>query len=313
MSVTREAVIDAVAHEVLERGAKAAEVPFELATAVADRLELAAAARAPAPAAAHVAPERGLLIAGEVIPGTDWVRRDPRYWWTSGRGTRPRARVVDLLVGHWTAGEAGTRDPDGAAPLTEYDDDGPRVVRVMRSRKRNGRPLNVGIHFVIGACDPSESYAPIWQTADPGEVARRSISGPAPSTRARSASRSCLPACRDRSTIALARACASLCSGGSKEVLAFFPGQLRTWVALAEAIARLEGRAGVHVPRRVPSFGAEAPLQRRGGARLRGSDGAPPLAAHAQDRRGGTACRGAARRGVGPDVDLVSRRGRQAR
>lgn len=270
MSVTREAVIDAVAHEVLERGAKAAEVPFEFATAVADRLELVAAARAPAPAAAHVAPERGLLIAGEVIPGTDWVRRDPRYWWTSGRGTRPRARVVDLLVGHWTAGEAGTRDPDGAAPLTEYDDDGPRVVRVMRSRKRNGRPLNVGIHFVIGACDPSESYAPIWQTADPGEVATVHLGTGTLNARSIGVEvvSAGLPGPLDHRSRPRVRV---PLLGRQQEVLAFFPGQLRTWVALAEAVARLEGRAGVHLPRRVPSFGAE---RRFSAAEARGYAGA---------------------------------------
>lgn len=256
----RERLEKTLALELLDRGRKAVEVPHEVAAAVADRLELPV--RGPAAAPAHVSPERGLVVAGVLVPGTDWVRRDPAYWWTSGRGTRRRAETVDLLVGHWTAGEAGAYDPDGpTGPLTEYDDDGPRVVRVMRSRKRSdGSPLNVGIHFVIGACDPAESYAPIWQTADPGltatvhvgkgEINARSIGVEVISAGlpGRADVRS-----RPRQRVSI--------RGREVEALAFYRGQMRTWVALAEALARLDGTAGIHIPRRVPDFGADRRLK----------------------------------------------------
>lgn len=201
--------------------------------------------------------ERGLLVADEIVPGTDWITRDTDYFWTGGRGTRPRASLVDLSIGHWTAGEAGTRDPDGAEPLTEYDDDGPRIVRVMRARVNpvTGKPLNCGITFVIGACDPHELYANCWQTMDPGRFApvqvgtgavnRRSIG-----TEVVSAG---LPGTLDLRKRPITRV---PLLGGMKTVLKFFPGQLRTWVRLQELLASLDGRGGIRIPRRVPSFGA---------------------------------------------------------
>jgi hypothetical protein len=94
--------------------------------------------------------ERGLLVGGERIRGTGWIMRDPSAWWKPReRGTRPRAKVVDRIVGHWTAGHPHTSDA------------GPRVVRAMKARKRaDGSPMDVGIGFVIGW------DGLIWQTAD---------------------------------------------------------------------------------------------------------------------------------------------------
>lgn len=260
IEATREELADAIARELLERGAKASAAPLETAAAILDRLEIPPTPRPPGapPSAPHASPERGLVIAGEVVPATEWIRRDPAHWWSSGRGTRRRAETVDLLVGHWTAGEAGTRDHDGDGPLTAYDDDGPRVVRVMRGRKngRTGAPLNVGIHFVIGACDPASDFAPIWQTADPGltatvhlgsgwinarsigvEVVSAGLPGPADVRR------------RPRARVPLL--------GREVEVLRFYRGQIATWVALAELLAALDGERGIRIPRVVPAFGAD--------------------------------------------------------
>lgn len=190
--------------------------------------------------------ERGIVIANSVIDGTDWCLRDPAAWWSGGRGTRMRAAKIDLLVGHWTAGEAGAKS---------YSDDGPHIYRVMRNRLKDGRPLNVGIHFVIGACDREDEYAPVWQTMDPGfhaavhvgegrinarsigvEVVSAGLPGPAN--------------VRDRVKINVPLL------GRIRPVLAFFPGQVRSWVRLAEALASLNGRADITIDRRVPSFGA---------------------------------------------------------
>lgn len=98
--------------------------------------------------------ERGILVNGAVLPGTERVIRDPAAWWTAGeRGTRPRGgRRADRLVGHWTGGHPRS------GPTA-----GPRVVAAMRARKRpDGSPLDVGVHFVIGW------DGLIWQTADLG-------------------------------------------------------------------------------------------------------------------------------------------------
>lgn len=120
----------------------------------------------------------GLILNGKVLefPGSERIRdgREVDAWWEAGAyGTGPRAGDIDVQCTHWTAGEAGLKDPDGAGPLTEYDDDGPRVVRSMKARPSKTDPtkkLQVSVQFVIGACDPDdeECYAPIWQTMDIG-------------------------------------------------------------------------------------------------------------------------------------------------
>lgn len=115
-----------------------------------------------------------LIIADKQIEFPNHERiRDGRTlgaWWGRNEfGTGPRAGDTNIITVHWTAGEAGTKDPDGAGPLTQYDDDGPRVVRGMKAReskKRPGEKLQVSIQFVIGACDPDADMAPIWQAMD---------------------------------------------------------------------------------------------------------------------------------------------------
>ena len=207
--------------------------------------------------------ERGLVIAGRVIPGTEWCLRDDTAWIGIGeRGTRQRAATVDVLVGHWTAGEGGVHS---------YDDDGPRVYRAMRSRKRaDGSPMDVGVHFVIGACPDDAEHAQVWQLADPGLVAcvhvgdrginRRSIGVEVVSAG--------LPGPLDvrhrpRVTVPLL--------GRVRTVLAFYPGQLRSWVRLAETLAALDGQGGIAIPRQVPSHGASARLSRVAARRWAGA------------------------------------------
>jgi hypothetical protein len=100
--------------------------------------------------------EHGLLIAGEVIAGTEFVLRDSSAWWDwSVLADRPDLRSrngtkATLLVGHWTGGNPRT------GPTA-----GPRVVQAMRGRKReDGTDMSVSIHFVIGW------DGLVWQTAD---------------------------------------------------------------------------------------------------------------------------------------------------
>lgn len=90
-------------------------------------------------------------MGGRVIGGLDFVNREPSAWWREGeRGTKPRDAEISLLVGHGTGG------PPRTGPQA-----GPRVVRAMKSRLRaDGLPMNVGVHFVVGA------DGLVWQTAD---------------------------------------------------------------------------------------------------------------------------------------------------
>lgn len=186
---------------------------------------------------------RGLLIADELVDGADWIRRDPDAWWDVGeRGTRKRADVVDQLVGHWTGGEATTRS---------YDDDGPRVVHGMKARTRDGRPLNVGIAFVIGACGADDLEAPVWQTADPGRVAtvhvgRGEVNARSIGVEVVSAGMPGRTDVRERPRVRVPLL------GKITEVLRFYPGQLRAWRRLAETLASLDGRGGIRIPRHVP-------------------------------------------------------------
>ena len=198
--------------------------------------------------------ERGLLVAGSPVIGTDWCLRDPDAWIEPGsRGTRRRAASTDLLVGHWTGGEAGARS---------YDDDGPHVFRVLRGRTRaDGSPMSVGVHFVIGACDEADEHAPVWQLADPGLTACCHV-GSAP-VNARSVgvevASAGLPGRLDARSRPRVRV---PLLGRVREVLRFYPGQLRSWVRLAEALAGVR-RAGLAIPRRVPVFGATRRMSRR--------------------------------------------------
>jgi hypothetical protein len=191
---------------------------------------------------------RGLVVAGDIVPGTDWILRDAEHFFTPGKlGTRPRAAFTDLLIGHWTAGEAGAK---------RYDDDGPHVVRVMRARKRtDGSALNVGIHFVIGACEPDALYAPVWQTADPGLCATTHVGRPEVNKRSIGVEvvSAGMPGKLDLRSRPLVR---TSILGRTRNVLAFFPGQLRAWTRLAEMLASLDGREGIAIPRVVPAFGA---------------------------------------------------------
>lgn len=103
--------------------------------------------------------ELGLLVGGQVVPGTELVRRSPRAWWgwddprdRADLRRRPARRDTTLLVGHWTAGPI--RDGEEAAVAT---------CAAMKSRHRaDGTPMSVSIHFVVGW------DGQVWQTADLG-------------------------------------------------------------------------------------------------------------------------------------------------
>lgn len=100
--------------------------------------------------------ERGIVLAGRVLPGTEWVHRDAAAWWAPGTNdTRSRVHgratySPGVIVGHWTGGHH--REGPGTAR---------RVVAAMNARRReDGSDLSVSCHFVIGW------DGLVWQTAD---------------------------------------------------------------------------------------------------------------------------------------------------
>lgn len=210
--------------------------------------------------------ETGIVIADKVMSGTAWCLRQHSAWWSALERAdryqmRPRADRVDMLVGHWTAGEAGKKT---------YEDDGARVVSVMKrrkSRKRPDRRLKVSIQFVIGACDPDDEWAPIWQTMDLAldwaavHVGLGSINARSIGVEVVNAGLDGHTNVRDRPEIEVDLL------GQKRDVLAFYPGQLNTWVRLANVLsgACLPGNIEIprFVPGELPSRGQARPLSRR--------------------------------------------------
>lgn len=96
--------------------------------------------------------ERGILIGGMLIPGTDRVRRDPKAWWEIGEhGTRPRkGAIADTITLHWTAGNL--LQGEAAARTC--------VARTKARKGKTGGPLEVGFHFLVAA------DGEVWQVAD---------------------------------------------------------------------------------------------------------------------------------------------------
>lgn len=189
--------------------------------------------------------ERGIVVGGRVIPGTDWCLRDSDAWWGAGeRGVTRRDRRASILLGHWTAGN----DHDG--PVTAS-----RVVRAMKARRRpDGAPLAVAIHFVIAAGTPDTDHALVWQTCDLAlaatHVGSRGVNAGSigvevvsPGTVAQAAR---LGGSR-RPVVEREIA------GDRVHALALWRSQLCTWIRLADTVAALDGdETGIAVARCVP-------------------------------------------------------------
>jgi hypothetical protein len=199
-----------------------------------------------------VSVERGLIVGGRVVPGTEGrVLRDSRAWWNAGDfGTRPRAPSIDLLVGHWTGGEAG---------VTSYADDGPVVVANMRARtsKSTGRPLRVSITFVIGACGSADEHAMIWQCLDPAEVAAIHVGRSDVNARSIGVE---LVSCGIPSPFDTRRRPTDdvVVNGRLVRICSFYAGQLASFVWLADVLASARSH-GIEIPRSVP-IEAKSPI-----------------------------------------------------
>lgn len=221
-----------------------------------------------------------LVINGKEIPGTERVINgklvplaftpSQRTWWEVGDyQTRPRAAEITGLLGHWTGGEAGIDTPL---------DDGPRVVYNMKNRKSTvnpGMPLRVSTQFVVGACEPDDEYAPVWQCMDIGRVA--GITVPSGAVNARSLAVEVVSAGMPGPLDSRKRPRTShRLVGANRTFLEFYPGQIRTWCWLAELLTKNQGfyleedkplvdalnAARINIPRVIPGRNG-APLSDR--------------------------------------------------
>lgn len=106
--------------------------------------------------------ERGIIIAGDVLQGTDRVIREPWAWWKEPSGDiypRPKGASIDKIIGHWTGGHPRTGPSAGR-----------RLWSMMDKRRKDtngdGRLTNedelmdVSVHFGV-AWDGG-----IWQFTD---------------------------------------------------------------------------------------------------------------------------------------------------
>lgn len=183
---------------------------------------------------------RGLVIGGVVVPETERIMVDSDAFFTDGRWCRRRAKVINKLVGHWTGGEA---------TLRSYNDDGPFVYRVLKGRTKNGKPLTASVHFVIGACNPDDEWAPIWQIMDPGLFAAIHVNKGfvnASSIGVEIVNAGTGPNLRKRPLVQ------TPFLGKIIKVADFYPGQYRAWIWLANLLSDLDGRGGISIPRQVP-------------------------------------------------------------
>lgn len=194
---------------------------------------------------------KGILCGGQLIADTKWAIRDEAAWWDPSDPAdrfqmRPSATKTDLLIGHWTAGEAGAKT---------HLDDGPRVVRVMKRRKRRKNPdkrLRVSVQFVIGACEPDDEYAPVWQTMEIGtkfsaiHVGRGVVCSRSIGVEVVSCGVDGQTNVRDRETTQ------TFYRGKTREVCLFYPGQIRSWVRLANTLSGVCLPGAIEIPRTVP-------------------------------------------------------------
>lgn len=207
--------------------------------------------------------ERGALIGGEVLSGSDWILRDPDRWWSPGDfGTRKKAEITTVLTGHWTAGEAG-----GTRLLDRGGAHGPRVFDVMKNRKsrKTGKPLNVSVAFVIGAPhdpdDPGE--ADVFQFMDPGLVAgvhvgRGWFNAKSIGVEVVSGGLPGKTDSRKRPTVEIPDML-----GKTREALIFYPAQIRAWKRLAEMLSGKSLPGGIEIPRHCPAEDGKLLTDRR--------------------------------------------------
>lgn len=211
--------------------------------------------------------ERGLVVRGRVVPGTELVRRIPGVGWSwetvahrPDLKKRPEGRIVDLSTWHWTAG-----------PIRVGEDVPRETFAKMLARKRDdGSDMSVSIHLVVGW-----DGIP-WQLADLGLAtihAGRAIDpraigteltwpGSASNARAIAATlqgrkRAVHPGYLTAPEMRLSRGHRLACLPPSPELL-------QGAVALAELLTTLPAELGIVIPRQLASIDGVVTARDRG-------------------------------------------------
>lgn len=224
-----------------------------------------------------------LLINGKEVEHTEWIKcgkdlplpygKDTCWWKKGDYQATTRAKNIDILCGHWTAGEAG---------ISTIHDDGPRVVYGMKNRmstKQIGKKLRVSIAFVIGACDPNdpEKEADVWQCLDLGTTGNVHVGSGAVNSRSIGVEivSAGVPGKLD---IRRRPQKKKTLNGSTKTICEFYPGQIKAWNRLAHMLTLTPENAGsrdeieiafkldevgIRIPRQVPLATNGALLSKR--------------------------------------------------
>lgn len=184
--------------------------------------------------------ERGIVLNGVVLPGTDFVLRDTLAWFDPVKDAADVPKRVHWpitqIVYHWTAGHAHL---GGAAAS--------RVVRAMKARLRtDGSLMSVSCHFVVSW------DGLVFQVADLGRMA---IHAGRVLNRDGIGVEQCWPG-TERQMLKLGAAGQvqrRQCVEGPIDCMRPSESMLAASVRLAEAIAALPPSTRVHVPRVVPA------------------------------------------------------------
>lgn len=95
--------------------------------------------------------ERGIIIGGDVLPGTEFVCRSEDAWWrepSTDIYPRPAGKLITKIVGHWTGGHARTGEQAGkqlfdSMSARRKDSNGDGKIT------REDELMDVSVHFGI--------------------------------------------------------------------------------------------------------------------------------------------------------------------
>jgi hypothetical protein len=202
--------------------------------------------------------ERGIVVGGVVVPGTEHVLRHRAGWWAWPKDRadlrqRAKGRDATLLVGHWTGG------PIRIAEATAVEG-----VRIMKLRERDdGSLADVSCHFIVGW------DGMIWQVADlsldcvhAGNAANRGSIGvetawPGYADNAAAIARALRKNGRPVHPAYLEAPEQRLALGRKVSCLPPSPELLAGWVRLAETLAALPAELGIVIPRQIAVRGSK--------------------------------------------------------
>lgn len=182
--------------------------------------------------------ETGIVLRGQVLPGTSWVLRDSRAWFDDLiDAPMRRTWPISQAVFHWTAGGAKV------GPDTARD-----VVRNMKARKRpDGSLMSVSVTFV------TSFDGMVFQVAD---LDRMCIHAGRVVNRASVSNENCFPGTETQMLrLGINGGYVERRTVGGHRIDCMKPSaaMIAANVRLAETLASLDPATGVAIPRIVPA------------------------------------------------------------